>query len=293
MIFELSFRNRAYGGAVVPGQLNLYPLTSKKVSKAQGLVGFKKVTFLIHGFNVPEEKGRESLYKMATKLPSAINNEGATVFVLWPGDSPIGPLSYPFSEGHQANDSAVEMKKFIENHITPSTQLSFIAHSLGCRVAMETVNQVHMMTNGNKKKYPVNQICLMAAAIDDFSLAEPEKYKEATERASKVFVLSSVKDNVLKWAYPVGDLVQAFLFFWEESAGLALGYRGPKDYKIRDGSKTFSVPDKVVPETIAREIDVGHGDYLPSNNISQKQLATAKYVNSLLAGEKNIQYQIT
>ena len=167
---------------------------------------------------------------------SLASKERAVVFVLWPGDSPIGPLSYPFTEGHQANDTAVQLARFIENHIGDVNPVNFVAHSLGCRVALETIDKLHKMADGDHDIYPINQVCLLAAAVDDYCLSMPKKYKTAAEKAQRVVVLSSVEDKVLKFIYPVGDLLQAFIFFWRESFGFALGYAGPKKHAIKTQS---------------------------------------------------------
>ncbi len=287
MIYQLSFRNDSW--AVVPGQLTAYPQGSRDVPLERALVGYDQVTFLIHGFNVDEEEGISGLSKLATILPSA--QTGAIVFVLWPGDSALGVVSYPFTEGHQANDTALELSRVIENHVHPETPINFIAHSLGSRVTMETVKKLHAMANGQKTPYPVNQICLMAAAIDNFSLSEPDDYRAATERANRVAVLSSVEDEILRFIYPLGDLVQAFVFFWKESAGKALGYQGPIPVKSWFWGETHSIPGNVHSEPILKEHNMDHGDYLPPEKENKKEwTAAASFADDVVAGKEDPQF---
>lgn len=143
MIYQLSFRDPLGGGAVHSGSLTAFPPSSLEEQKVNALYSYEQVTFLLHGFNVGEDEGRISLSEMANHLPSAY--PGAIVFVLWPGDSHIGPLSYPFTEGHQADDTAYQLARIIEDHVAPGTPLNFIAHSLGCRVTMETVAHLYQM----------------------------------------------------------------------------------------------------------------------------------------------------
>ena len=181
MIYELSFRGP--GGSVKPGTLTPYKHNNTVSYGESALIGHEQVTFIIHGFNVDEQAGVGSLSSLSKKL----DNKGSTiVFVLWPGDSPIGPLSYPFTEGFQADDTAENLARFIETHIGSATPVNFVAHSLGCRVTLETILNLHKMAEGDRDTYPVNQVCLLAAAADDHSLSIPKKYKSAAERAQRV-----------------------------------------------------------------------------------------------------------
>ena len=298
MIYELSFRGP--GGSVDSGILSPYKHKNDVIYGESALIGYEQVTFLIHGFNVDKQAGIGSLSSLSKKLAS----EGsAIVCVLWPGDSPIGPLSYPFTEGFQADDTAVQLARFIENHIGDAIPVNFVAHSLGCRVTLEAIQQLHKMAEGDRDTYPVNQVCLLAAAADDHSLSIPKKYKAAAERAQRVVVLSSVEDKVLKFLYPAGDLLQAFIFFWRESFGFALGYRGPKAIKPKRRvnnratrkQKAHSVAANVSSIKIDKEHKVDHGDYLPpydGTEGNKRQKAAAKLAKAVLAGESELVYQI-
>lgn len=299
MIYELNFRGP--GGAVVPGQLSAFDAKEHVASRDMELINYKQVTFLIHGFNVSGGGGRASLSMLAASLPAA--QEGALVFILWPGDSPIGPLSYPFTEGNQANDTAKELLRTIERHVAPSTQLNFVAHSLGCRVTLEAIRNLHHKTRGKRTLYPVNQVCLMAGAVDDYCLSMPAAYKAAVERVGRIVVLSSVEDEVLKYIYPLGDLIQTFIFFWKETFGLALGYHGPKsfadvaDYYLEEEkARVWPVPANVTAVAIDEQYNVNHGDYLPSMNAKQeqqtKQQAAIRFANAVIAGDRDVKYVI-
>ena len=73
----------------------------------------------------------------------------------------------------------------------------------------------------------LKQLCLTAAAVDDYCLGYDLDYRDTALQAERVSVLASRKDRVLRYAYPAGDLLQALCFFWTDTAGLALGYHGP------------------------------------------------------------------
>ena len=95
--------------------------------------------------------------------------------------------------------------------------------------------------------------------------------------------MSSRKDTVLKYAYPAGDLLQAFLF-WNESGDYALGYHGPR------GHKKHNVPSTVLDLRIPKKKKVGHGDYVPEKTPKEEQEWASAYADSVLAGDPDPQY---
>ena len=275
MRYVLDFRERETGGAVVPGKLS----TTSGLQGPNAELELKReprVVFLLHGFNVDRSSGHAGLLRLANHLPSA-QDEGV-VATLWPGDHWVGPLSYSF-EGRDADDTADYLSRFIADILDVSTPVSFVSHSLGARVVMGAVERLEA------RGRPVDQVCLMAPAIDDFSLASTEDYREAVETTSRVAVLASREDTVLKWAYPAGDLLQAFVFFWRESYGLALGYHGPKP-DPDDGA----VPARVAHEQIPDERQSGHGDYVPEVDPTAEQLSAAAYADGVISGQSSPSY---
>jgi len=91
-------------------------------------------------------------------------------------------------------------------------------------------------------------------------------------------VLASKKDKVLRFAYPVGDLLQAFVFFWKGEIGLALGYHGPKPIG------KHSVPGQVHHVQIPDGRESDHGDYIPGNSPNGEQLSAARFADEVLQG---------
>lgn len=277
MIYTLDFRVANTGGAVVPG----------KVIPAPGLgTEFQlrvepRITFLLHGFNVTRESGRASLHRLAARL-SASQNE-AVVAVLWPGDHWTRAVSYSF-EGRDADDTAKALAEYVKTYIAASTELSFVSHSLGARVVMETIKRLGA--------YRIRQVALMAPAIDDSSLANPSVYSLASSAAERVAVLASRKDKILKYAYPAGDALQAFVFFWKDVVDLALGYHGPRK------SKSYAVPAKVYVEQIPDVRGADHGHYIPGDPAFDapgdpavaNRFSAARFADAILRGEANPKY---
>ncbi len=271
MFFALDFRQAASGGAVVPARLIAPGGTLDQ------LQGCSSVTFLVHGFNVDRSGGEKELEKLAGLLPCTF--PGAAVAVLWPGDSSwSGPLCYPFVTNN-ADDTAVELTRFIADWLPQQARISLVAHSLGCRVAMQTARHLWIEDRA------VDQICLLAGALDNDSLADKALYLDASLHASRVAVLYSPGDQVLRDAYPLGNLLAAFLRF-SSTHDAALGYTGPR------ACDHDAVPVTVAPVGIDRSRGVDHGDYLPSADgaPSAKQLAAAAFVDAVLSGTLPLRY---
>jgi len=264
--FVLDLRSAPQGGAVVPARLTLAAPTFDVLQHCAEIV------FLVHGFNVSRQAGTVALEALAANLPAL--GAGAAVAVLWPGDSAIGPLSYPF-ETDKADDSAVELAKFIADSLPQKPRLSLVGHSLGCRVVMETVRQLWI------RDIAVTQVCLMAAAIDNDSRAASAEYREAAAYAGNVCVLYSPADQVLQYAYPLGNLLSAFLH-WNATTDGALGYTGPRAASGSGGT----LPVHVQPVGIPTANQVNHGDYLPGadGQLNGKQRAAARFADAMLAG---------
>jgi hypothetical protein len=270
--FVLDFRLTDVDGPVMAGRLTLGHPTMDDLQQCANVV------FLVHGFNVDRPTGSAELQKLATLLPGI--GDGGAVAVLWPGDSSVGPVSYPF-ETNKADDTAVELAKFIGDNLPQKPRISFVAHSLGSRVVMATVRHLWIMD------IPVEQICLMAAAIDNDSLAAADAYRAATQCASRVAVLHSTCDTVLRYAYPAGNLLSAFMH-WTATSDAALGYTGPRAASGTNGDIPGDVQHFGIPQSDA----VTHSDYLPNAQgpATDKQLAAARYANSIVAGTLQVTY---
>ena len=275
MTWFVDLRERNVGGAVVPGRVVIpaAPL-GDPAATLDALSIRRRVVFITHGFNVDRQSGLEQTDAFAKHLD--IPADVARVGVVWPGDSQVGAASYSF-EGNKADDSAAALADFIQWALPPDTELSFISHSLGARVVLGTVKRLRGL-------FPIPQVCVMAAAVDDFSLSEPPVYRPAAQAAGRVAVLASERDNVLRWAYPAGDLLQAFIFFWKDVAGLALGYHGPRPGRFN------TVPANVAHVQIPTAAGVDHGDYLFPGEPSPLEAKAAAFASQVLRGATTLSY---
>jgi pimeloyl-ACP methyl ester carboxylesterase len=184
--------------------------------------------------------------------------------VLWPGDGFAKALTYPF-EGRDADDSANELSRWLLMYAAPDARIAFIGHSLGCRVVMNTAQQL-----ARHATIALDRICLMAPAIDNDCLGRMGVtcYREATLSADRLAVLASEKDLVLRFAYPLGDLAQTILY--GERWGSALGRTGPIEKEADVVGRIEPVP-KAAP---SRDID--HGDYLDTKGSENQTIAESE-----------------
>lgn len=260
MIFLLSFRDRKVGGPVRLGHLQKSPWYASEfdfevppLGDVDELKAATRVVFLLHGYNVDGAEGERNLLRLAKEL--ALPEDWAVVCVLWPGDHWSGFVSYPF-EGDDADETGQELGEFISTWLYPEAALHFVTHSLGARVALSALLRLESLS------WPasaIGQVCLTAPAVDDYCLGAWDLYRAAVPDADRVAVLASKKDLVLLAAYPAGELLQNFLFFWRgETYGLALGFHGPKEIPFLN----VFTPGNVSPEQIDSRENVGHFDYV-------------------------------
>ena len=263
MTLELDFRGSNVSGPVVPGRLTRGTVDQLRMAR--------HVVFLIHGFNLDRHEGREAMHNLATNLPSA--SDAALVSVLWPGDHWSGALSYSF-EGRDADDTAMELARYITIALHSSARISFVTHSLGARIALSTIQYI------SRFGFFADQVCMMAAAVDDFVLSSPYNYKSAVDNSSRVTVLASRRDSVLRYAYPAADLLQSFVFWRSDDYGRALGYHGPKS------KGSYQVPREVFHSQIHDGRNAGHSDYVPSQFPSRNQQSAADFCDQVLSGSQ-------
>ncbi|MDD2127003.1 alpha/beta fold hydrolase [Pseudomonas monteilii] len=252
--YILDLRHREVGGAVASG--HLYRVESdtdidwdRHLPEFTSATAGKRLLVLVHGYNNSRSVGRKRLVRFGDLLAKAGSSD-VMLSVLWPGDGWAKALTYPF-EGRDADDSANALFRWLSTNAAPDSRIAFVGHSLGCRVVMNTAQQI-----SRRGKLTLDRICLMAPAIDNDCLGRIgiTCYQDATLAVDRVAVLASEQDVVLRFAYPLGDLAQTILS--RERWGKALGRTGPIEREQRIVSRIEPVPKA----RGARDID--HGDYL-------------------------------
>jgi pimeloyl-ACP methyl ester carboxylesterase len=217
----------------------------------QSYVLGQDVLIATHGFNVNRMEGIKDLstWNGLLTLPATAVFLG----LLWPGDSEsLQALSYP-AEPKNAMDAGTMVGQFIDNSLGGAASISFVSHSLGARVVLQAVTSM---------KTPVRRVILMAGAISDDCLTA--EFAGVPQKVEAISVLASKEDDVLRWAFPIGDLVAEIVGHdhpWWESA---LGRFGPTERPCNFRAP-FQIPD---------EWKYGHGDYLRTDPAASGPLAT-------------------
>jgi hypothetical protein len=193
-----------------------------------------------HGFNVDFVGGVSSLSYWSSLLHLA----GPTIYLglLWPGDSIWAHgLDYPL-EPRVADAAGQKLAAFIDKAMTDVASLSFVSHSLGARVLLQTVNSLTRR---------IRCTILMAGAIDDDCLAT--EFQTAEQRINAVSVLASKSDDVLAWLFPLGNLVGGIIDQGHPWWRGALGRYGPSKPQPVNFRAPFEIPGNW---------NYGHGNYL-------------------------------
>ena len=188
------------------------PLDPGLIQAVQG----RDVLLGTHGFHVDRANGMGNLSHWREWLN--LGDNGVFVGVLWPGDSRWIPyLDYPV-EDNEAIKSGRLLAGYMGQAFNGANSVSFASHSLGARVVLETIRNI-------PASFRVRSLTMMAGAIDDTCLSN--EYKPTLTRVGKVSVLASRRDEVLKWAFPVGNPVAGIMTRGEPYWRGALGRNGP------------------------------------------------------------------
>jgi hypothetical protein len=187
---------------------------------------------MIHGFNNTDGEAAIAYHGFRERQIEAF---GTTLEILdaklgdtfWAGDADwgwfdfadFGVYSRAIGHAHQAANELVALFKRMPHLL----EIDFIAHSLGCRVAIEAIH--HLVAAGEGGR--IRRVCLMAAAIPMEKL-EPGGDFYGTLAAlaangTQVFVMHSRQDKVLQFAFSLGQSMGGP----GERSARALGRDGP------------------------------------------------------------------
>jgi len=223
-------------------QPNPNPAMTMDAALAAAAYG-KDVLLGVHGFNVSRADGISSLGHWWEWLE--IGPNGLFIGVLWPGDSRWIPfIDYPI-EGNEAVASGRLLAQYLGTELTAVNSVSFVSHSLGARVVLEAVRNLSPSFN-------VRTVTMMAGAIDDDCLNN--EYHDAAVRIGKVSVLASRCDEVLKLAFPAGNVAAGIVTRGEPYWRGALGRYGPNPPNQPGGLS----PSPILPDSW----NFGHHSYI-------------------------------
>lgn len=199
----------------------------------------KDVLIATHGFNVNQASGIECLseWEPLLQLPAT----AAFVGLLWPGDSDsLYALAYP-AEPENATEAGTMAGQFVDANFADAASISIAAHSLGNRVLLQAIRA---MTRR------LRRAILMAGAVSDDCLTA--EFADVPGKVDSITVLSSMRDDVLQWAFPMGNFAAEIMGrdhpWWQA----ALGRLGPR----------VAPPNLLPPGCIPDGWNYGHLDYL-------------------------------
>jgi alpha/beta hydrolase family protein DUF900 len=215
------------------------PLGPALIEAIQG----RDVLLATHGFHVTRDNGIEYLTHWSNWLHLDANH--VFVGVLWPGDSKWIPfLDYPV-EGDEAIRSGDLLAQYLIANFSGAASLSFTSHSLGARVMLQTIRNLP----GSPR---LSSLTLMAAAIDDTCLVD--EYADAAQKMARISVLASKCDEVLKLAFPAGNVASGIVTRGDPYWHGALGRYGPNP--PNQPSALYGSP--ILPDSW----NFGHGNYI-------------------------------
>ena len=215
------------------------PLDAGLVQAIQG----RDVLLGTHGFHVNRENGISNLSHWNEWLQ--LGDNGFFVGVLWPGDARWVPfIDYPV-EGDEAIKSGRVLADYLLSKFAGVNSLSFASHSLGARTMLEAIRNL-------KQTFTLKTLTVMAGAIDDTCLVG--EYQTAAKQMSKISVLASNCDDVLKWAFPAGNLASGIVTRGDPYWHGALGRYGPNP--ANQPTNLWQTPN--LPESW----DFGHHSYI-------------------------------
>jgi hypothetical protein len=242
----LSFRSAEVGGDVsVP----------PAVSDAHTLACAQHLVLLIHGYNNDQQAAAEAYDGFHARQRDLDANGryglGRTfVEVYWPGDAAWGVASFLYymrSIGHARQTAQALADDLSERFAASSVRIDIVAHSMGCRLALELLRALA----AKQATVDIARIVFMAGAVPTFMLVDampPRRLRPGYDRVLREGARSlySGADRVLAWAFPAG---QTLAPGDEGFVPVALGH-------------AFWV-DATVPLDLGQDENpgAGHGDY--------------------------------
>lgn len=242
MTLFIDLRASSCGGLCADGAVPRIDATNISDEAFASRVRGRDLVLATHGFNVDRADGIRSLsaWEGLCRLPAS----SLFVGVLWPGDSKYLPvLDYP-AEGDEAIAAGNHLAAYLNAQASAAASISLVSHSLGARMVLQTLRGLQRRAR---------RLMLMAGAIENDCLTN--EYRDAAGKADEIIVLSSRKDWVLEYAFPIGNPVGDLIMHGHPYFKTALGRNGPAQPIPSDQcGGAWEIPDgwKYV-----------HGDYLP------------------------------
>jgi pimeloyl-ACP methyl ester carboxylesterase len=252
-IYELSARARRWYGSVLGSEIE----DQKNLRNS----GCRHLLILVHGFNNSEKQATESYglffalveehFRQSRVAPDAV------AYLHWPGDIGRGPglvkaPLYAFDV-----DRAKESAKVLVNYLktfpgadseTASFKITLVGHSLGCRLLLEMLAKLPPRPIAS-----VGVVSLMAPAVPVKLAQTGGGLRLGVMPPCRLLKLHSKNDDVLHYAFPLGQAAAATLGYETEVYTEAVG--------------RFGNPDDI---GVSVATNNGHSDYWGDRNAANK-----------------------
>lgn len=150
----------------------------------------KKIIILVHGFNCSVQSTIEIYFKFKQMLESYCFHYDYIIGFVWPCH--IGRMHYRRAKAIVPKASQMLATFIKTSGLANARQIDLLGHSMGARLALETVKRVSLHT-----------LFLLGPAIDADHF---EKNKSALDNCQKAVITYSSRDWLLKWCYPIIEM---------------------------------------------------------------------------------------
>ena len=245
-----------------------------------------RVVILIHGFNTAPDAAERAFRAFTNRLVAWIRADDIWEFH-WPGDHPNiwkSKATYS-SRATEAPSIGERLGEFITRRLH-NKQVILVAHSLGCRIALEATLQVHAEIPSEDRP-PIIHTFLLAAAVPS-PMCEPLTGKFTAPLAgSREHAFFSPDDKVLSLFFEPG---QGFVGPLE--VGQAVGLRG------RPGPERWHEPwntwldhneywtDGRVSDEVLRRLGYAVAQPVARRRMDPKRIVSRTLVRAVLAPRK-------
>jgi len=177
---------------------------------------WRHLLVLVHGFNNAESEVKNKYGRYVDILRPGLEKSrvapDAVAKLHWPGNTAVGPFpildfaGYPI-DVERALQSVGPLVAFLSRLIVtrpPGRLISFVGHSLGCRLILETMRQ---FGTAGAAGAPFAVVSLMAAAVPVVLAEAGQPLAVAPAAARTVLKAHSRSDWVLWLAFPAGQFL--------------------------------------------------------------------------------------
>lgn|SRR5918994_1584015 len=225
----------------------------------------KGIVIYIHGFLVNGDTlGSENATEIFDRVKKSINNSTNSTYLIgfnWDSDITVKEKSWEIAK-EVAKNNGLKLAQFISDFKKkcPETDIRLIAHSLGSRIVLSSLDFLNKNPEWNNKKFKIESVHLLGAAVDNeevskdpfdivkdqtneykinlFELKDPVTlngtklaYGQAIENEVVKFTnLFSSGDDPLEWFYPMAEKNDSALGLNGAEKGISL----PTNYKETD-----------------------------------------------------------